>query len=382
MVETTHVVRQIREAAIPLAGGRASDLDPLLQRIGDARIVLLGDASHGTHEFYDARAAITKRLIALKGFRAVAIEADWPDTSCVDRWVRAGSADVGEAEDALDAFGRFPGWMWRTVEVSRFLRWLRLHNDIAGTAARQVGVYGLDLFSFQGAIGASPPGPARAGDGSDLGRLHVEQAARLVRNAARYRRSLAGARASSWNLRDRHMAETVEALAAHLESAGQEARIVVWAHNSHVGDSRATEMSRTGEVNLGHLLRERWGPDVVAVGLTTHHGVVTAAREWYAAPEQRVLGPALAGSWEAIFHATGLSRFLLVLTGTERRIEGLEEERLERAVGVVYFPETERASHYFLARLGWQFDAVIHLDETSGTEPLESEGRSGMAAGQ
>lgn len=383
MASTTNVVRQIREAAVPIVGRGGRDLEPLLERIGDAQIVLLGESSHGTHEFYEMREAITRRLITARGFRAVAIEADWPATSHVDRWVRFASAADPEAEEALESFRRFPGWMWRNIEVSNFIRWLRLHNLMA-MPDRKVGLYGLDLFGPRG----EPIGDARdvasslaAADGEPRSvRFFAEQSARVARNAAGYRRALAGPRAAAWNLRDRHMAETIDALACHLESASA-ARIIVWAHNSHVGDSRATEMGRSGEVNLGQLLRDRWGADVVSVGLTTHHGTVTAARQWDAAPERMALGPAITGSWDAVLHETGLQSFLLLLTGTGRTIESLDEERLERAVGVVYFPQTERASHYFHARLAAQFDALIHLDETSATAPLELEERTGMAAG-
>ena len=421
----------VREAAFPLSGA-AGEYDRLLELIGDARFVLLGEASHGTHEFYRARAEITQRLIAERGFTVVAVEADWPDAYRVNRWVR-GLGDEPGAVEALGGFRRFPSWMWRNRDVVDFVAWLRAHNDALPPDAARAGFYGIDLYSLYGSIGAvieylervdpeaakrargrygcfehfredsqaygyaSSFGVAepceddvveqlvelqrRAGEyaGRD-GRLaedeffYAEQNARLVLNAERYYRAMFQGRVSSWNLRDRHMAETLDALVAHFDrqgDGGARTRVVVWAHNSHLGDARATEMGEGGELNVGQLVRERWGGEAVLIGFSTYSGTVTAASNWDEPPQLKQVRPALPGSYEALFHEVGLPRFLLPLRGDGAAPAALREPRLERAIGVIYRPETERFSHYFHARLPDQFDAVLHFDETRAVEPLE-----------
>jgi len=379
--------------------------------VGDARLVLLGEGSHGTQEFYRIRAELTQALIRNRGFTLVAVEADWPDAYRANRWVRGISKERGP-EAALDDFTRFPRWMWRNTEVVAFLRWVRSHNASRPDGER-TGFYGLDLYSLHSSIEhvlayldkVDPEAAARAreryscfetfgedpqayGWASTLGmskscedevtaqlmdmlkqkdseeHFSAEQNARLIANAGNYYRAMFGKRANSWNVRDRHMMETLEVL---LEHGGPRSRAVVWAHNSHLGDARATEMSARGELNLGQLVRERFGDQAWLVGFTTHAGSVTAARDWGDPAERRRVRPSLEGSWERLFHDTGLGRFLLLL-----RDEELPGERLERAIGVIYRPETERFSHYFGARLSEQFDAVIHIDETSALQPLEA----------
>ncbi len=395
--------------------GAAQDYDALLERIGDARFVLLGEASHGTHEFYRERSRITRRLIAEKGFAAVAIEGDWPSAARVNRYVRASGGDTSVAM-ALEGFERFPAWMWRNTDVLQFAGWLRRHND-ALPAARRAGFYGLDLYSLFDSIAtvlrylerADPAAARRAreryacfdhfakdsqrygyatafgmsksceaevlaqlvemhsrpgGQGREPDeRFHAEQNARLVRNAEEYYRTMFSAHVSSWNLRDSHMAETLEALALHL-SADAPAKIVVWAHNSHVGDARATEMGEHGEHTLGQLVRQRYRGQSALVGMTSFHGSVTAASDWGGPAERKRVRGALPGSWEALFHAAGVRNFFAPAAQ-------FEERRLERAIGVVYLPQTERMSHYFHATLAGQFDVVLHFDETRALEPLE-----------
>jgi erythromycin esterase-like protein len=430
-VVAPHTVEEIRVAAVPLSGG-PSDHDALLERVGEARFVLLGEASHGTHEFYRERARITRRLVEEKGFRAVAVEADWPDAFRVNRWVRLQGGDE-EAVDALAGFRRFPTWMWRNADVLDFVGWLRHHNERLPERAR-VGFYGLDLYSLYGSMEAvlsyldqvDPAAARHARDryacfdrfGEDAqaygyattfgvspsceeevlralrdlrersaeyvlrdGRFspddhfHAEQNARLVRDAERYYRSMFRGRVLSWNLRDRHMLETLAALADHLATTGPvPVKVVVWAHNSHLGDARATEMGDAGEWNLGQLSRERWGGDAVLVGFTTHRGTVTAADDWDAPAKRKNVRPALEGSYESLFHATGIPRFLL-LPRADRIPPLPPEPLLERAIGVIYRPETERQSHWFETRLSRQFDAVYHLDETRAVEPLERTAR-------
>lgn len=424
--ETTAVLT--RTFAHPLTGAK-EDYDALLEMIGEAHFVLLGEASHGTHEFYRERAQITKRLIQEKGFTAVAVEADWPDAYRVNRFVRGLGSDA-DAEESLRDFERFPQWMWRNADVLDFVGWLRNYNDSLGQYARKIGFYGLDLYSLFGSIEAvlhyldqvDPEAAQRAryryscfdhyGEDSQaygyaagfnltkscedevVGQLKelqrraaelanldgrvaadeyffAEQNARLVRNAEEYYRQMFRGRVSSWNLRDRHMAETLHALAVHLESQGEQAGIVVWEHNSHLGDARATEMGERGEWNVGQLVRERYGSEARLIGFSTHSGTVTAASDWDGAAERKRVRPALRHSYELLFHETGVPRFLLVLRENEKLAASLRTQRLERAIGVIYRPETERLSHYFHARLADQFDAVLHFDETRAVEPLE-----------
>lgn len=418
----------LRTAAHPLTGAPA-DYDPLMKMIGEARFVLLGEASHGTHEFYRLRAEITKRLIKEKNFTAVAVEADWPDAYRVNRYVRGRGKDAGSIE-ALAGFKRFPTWMWRNAEVLDFTAWLRAHNDALASDAVKTGFYGLDLYNLHGSIEAvlgyldmvDPEEAKRARSryscfdhfGEDTqaygyaansgltqscedevlsqfvelrrraadyaardGRVaedeffFAEQNARLVRNAEEYYRSMFRGRVSSWNLRDRHMMEMLVALAGHLEHQEQPSKIVIWAHNSHLGDARATEMGEIGELNLGQLVRERFGSEAVLVGWSTYAGTVTAASNWDEPPQRKRVRPALAGSYEALFHQTRLPGFLLNLRDGSEAAANLREPRLERAIGVIYRPETERQSHYFRARLTDQFDALLHIDETCAVEPLE-----------
>jgi erythromycin esterase-like protein len=417
----------IRDSAHRLTGS-ADDFAPLMARIGNARFVLIGEASHGTHEFYRIRAAITKQLIVQKGFTAVAVEADWPDAWRVNRYVRGEGVDP-DAEQALGGFRRFPQWMWRNADVLDFVGWLRSHNDSL-PAEQKAGFYGLDLYSLHASMEAvitylrkvDPAAARRAatrygcfdrfGDdpqeygyaatmglsetcerdvvaqlvdlraaaaeyaGRD-GRVALEdlffaeQNARLVANAERYYRAMFGSRVASWNLRDQHMSDTLEGLERFLGREGAAARIVVWAHNSHLGDARATEMGDGGELNVGQLVRQRHGDEAVLVGFSTYTGTVTAASDWDEPAQRRVVRPALPGSYEALFHETGMPNFALDLGEPSDAVAGLETARLQRAIGVIYRPETERLSHYFEARLPDQFDVVLHYDQTRAVEPLE-----------
>jgi erythromycin esterase-like protein len=423
---TDRALEAVRRAALWFEPGR-DGIAPLVEAIGDATVVLIGEASHGTHEFYRIRADLTAVLIERKGFNLVAAEADWPDAYRANRWVRLSSADTDPAA-ALGAFTRFPRWMWRNDVVVDFLTWLRDFNAHRQAALR-VGFYGLDLYSLHSSMKAvlryldqvDPAAARRARDrygcfgpsGSDpqgygyaatlglsascerevLAQLFelraraadymsrdgfvaeddyffAEQNARLVLNAEQYYRSMFGGRAESWNLRDTHMMETLESLMAWTRRRSGEARAVVWAHNSHLGDARATQMGEWGELNLGQLARQRHASDAYLVGFTTHTGTVTAARDWDEPAERRRLRPSLEGSYERLFHDVDMSRFLLLLNEEPVR-SVLNASRLERAVGVVYKPESERTSHYFRARLADQFNAVVHVDETKALTPLE-----------
>ena len=426
------LLKTIRAAARPLTG-HVGDYDALMELVGDARIVLLGEATHGTHEFYHERARITQRLIEEKGFTVLAVEADWPDAYRVNRFVR-GEGDDGSANEALSGFERFPTWMWRNADVLALVEWLREYNADLAEGKPRVGFYGLDLYSlftsieeviryldevdpeaarraryrygcfdhhgedeqaygYSAELGISrscedqavqqlldlrarAAEAARSGGASPEDELfHAEQNARLVKNAEEYYRSMFRRRDSSWNLRDCHMADTLDALLRHLDREGNPAKVVVWEHNSHIGDARATEMGAEGEWNVGQLVREPWGGQAVLVGFTTHHGTVTAASGWDAPAERKRVRPGLPGSVEALLHEVGVPAFVLPLRGRPELAEALREPRLERAIGVVYLPRSERVSHYFHATLPEQFDAVVHFDETRALEPLEPTAR-------
>ena len=414
----------VKEHALRL-GGDTHDYDALLAMAEGKHFVLLGEATHGTREFYRMRAEITRRLITEQGFDAVAVEGDWPDAWRVNRFVHDGTDP--DAEAALGDFERFPLWMWRNREVADFIGWLREH-DQAQASSQRAGFYGLDMYSlyrsadaviaylqrvdpeqarqareryaildhvrepqaygFEAAVGLRESGHEAAieqlrqlravtmehlqKDGAvDLDeQFYAERNAALVVNAETYYRAMFGRRVNTWNLRDAHMADTLLALAEHRRRLGGSGRVVVWAHNSHLGDARATEAGVRGEWNLGQLVREHIGPEAaLLVGFTTYTGHVSAAAEWGGEVEHRWVRPALSGSYEQLFHSTRLDRFFLSLQ--EPSVERLHESMLERAIGVLYLPHTERGSHYFHASLAGQFDAVFHLDETSAVEPLD-----------
>ncbi len=406
---------------MPLTGA-AADYDALVRRARNADYVLLGEASHGTHEFYRARAEITKRLIVEERFTVVAVEADWPDAYRVNRFVR-GAGDDTSAEQALSDFGRFPSWMWRNADVAEFVTWLREYNDSLPAGARKAGFYGLDLYSIYtsmeevvryleevdpaaaarardryacfGHFGRDPHAYARetglaGAESCERGaveqlvelrrmaaraalsngcldedrRFYAEMNARLVVDAERHYRAVYGGGQDSWNLRDQHMAQTLEELVAHARRREGAAKAVVWEHNSHVGDARATDMAELGQLNLGQLVRERHGAQAFIVGFTTYTGTVTAASDWGGGAERKHVRRALPGSWEDVLHEQGVPAFWI-------DAGELKGNALERAIGVVYRPETELFSHYFHASAGEQFDALIHIDETHAVQPLE-----------
>ncbi|MEE6179744.1 erythromycin esterase family protein [Mycobacterium sp. 050134] len=425
----------IREVAINAPEG-IPPRDALEELIGDARVVLIGESSHGTHEFYESRAAISKWLIEEKGFCAVAAEADWPDAYRVNRYVRGLGEDRG-ADEALSGFERFPAWMWRNVVVRDFVDWLRDHNRRQESDnRRQAGFYGLDLYSlhrsmqeviayldkidpkaaarareryscfdhasaddgqaygFSAAFGAGPSCEREAieqlveiqrnalayarRDGllAEDELFYAEQNAQTVRDAEEYYRAMFAGRVTSWNLRDKHMGQTLEALLNHLDrhqdaGAAPEARIVVWAHNSHVGDARATEVFADGQLTLGQLARERFGDESRLIGFSTYTGTVTAATDWGGVAERKAVRPALNGSIEELLHEAGKDAFLVSAALCPEAGEPMSAVRLGRAIGVIYRPETERQSHYFHVRPSDQFDAMIHIDRTRALEPLE-----------
>jgi erythromycin esterase-like protein len=410
----------LREVAERFDAIEDAALGPLLERLGDARVVLLGEASHGTSEFYRMRARITQELILHAGFNLVAVEADWPDACWIDRYVRHAQRPPASGEP----FRRFPTWMWRNREVSEFVEWLRTHNGEIADPAGQTGFYGLDLYSMYGSIAAVldyldrvDPVAARIAreryacltpwtrDPAAYGRLalterhrscegHVVsmlvdlldrqleyarrdgarffdavQNARLVANAERYYRVMYYGSVVSWNLRDQHMFDT---LAMLLDVGGPDARAVVWEHNSHIGDAAATEMGLRGEHNVGRLCRQAFGEAAHLVGFGTDHGTVAAASNWDEPMEIMQVRPSLPESYERICHDTEIPCFLLALREPARPEvrDELEAARLERAIGVIYRPDTERQSHYFQASLPNQFDEYVWFDGSRAVTPL------------
>ncbi|XYJ12360.1 erythromycin esterase family protein [Telluria sp. B2] len=437
MVSATDIsAAALADAAHPLDGG-PGDYDALMNLVGDARFVLIGEATHGTHEFYEERARITQRLIREKGFTTVAVEADWPDAYRVNRYVR-GEGQDSTADAALSGFERFPAWMWRNTDVSAFVDWLRTHNENV-RAGPKVGFYGLDLYSLFTSVKevlnyldkVDPTAAAEArrryacfdhygedsqqygyatgvglsescqqgvltqlqelqqrafdymqadGASSEDAFFYAQQNARLVKNAEEYYRTMFRGRISSWNLRDSHMAETLDALARHLSRDGEPAKIVVWEHNSHIGDARATEVGGLGEWNVGELARKAYPGQTCLIGFSTYDGHVTAASEWDGPAERKRVRPALHGSYEELLHHVGLPRYYLNLRDDTPVRRLMLERRLERAIGVLYLPRTERQSHYFNAQMAQQFDAIIHIDRTEALVPLDA--TSGWHSGE
>jgi len=421
------LVNRITDAAESFSSIDAIDLVPLLERVGDARIVLLGEATHGTSEFYRMRERISRELIVKKGFRLIAIEGDWPDAARVDHYVRHLEYPPSE----WTAFARFPTWMWRNNEVRDFVNWLREHNAATKHKAR-VAFHGLDLYSLYVSIrsvlnyldqvdpdaakiarqryGCLTPwqgDPATYGHAALTGSYrtcepHVVRAlkellekriayvehdgerffdavqnARLVTNAERYYRIMYYGSRASWNLRDEHMFTTLKNLLAFYGTAS---KAIVWAHNSHVGDSAATEMAARGEHNIGHLCRQQFGGSAYLVGFGTNSGTVAAASDWDGPMEIKRVRPALPNSYERLCHAAGHSRFMLGLRNRAdlTGAQGLGKPQLERAIGVIYRPETERASHYFQAILPRQFDEYIWFDDTRAVTPFDTAELAGL----
>ncbi|MGH2457429.1 MAG: erythromycin esterase family protein [Chloroflexota bacterium] len=414
-------VRSITSVAEPLEPGQPDELDPVLDRIGDASLVMLGEGTHGTSEFYDLRQRITRRLIAEKDFRAVTIEGDWPNAAQVDGFVKGGFAT---ARSSLGAFKSFPTWMWGNQDVLEFVRWLRDFNDrLPGDRAR-CGFYGLDLYSMYSSMEAviaylerfdpSAAEKARerfacfepvnanmqvyallvhagglesceprvlevlddlrerrealAGSSPDYAFFSAEQNVLLTKAAENFYLAMLRGDPDSWNVRDHYMWDTLRRLRAHL---GEETKVVVWAHNTHVGDYRATEEAAQGYVNIGQLAREQLGDRVFLLGFGTYEGTVTAATAWGGPPELKDVPPAMAGTYEDLFHSVGIPRFYLPLKDIrDQLVASLLDRRHERAIGVVYNPEYERYGNYFRANLAEQFDGYVFVDRTSAVKPI------------
>ncbi|MCF4996566.1 erythromycin esterase family protein [Pseudomonas syringae] len=409
----------LKAHAEPLPDIESEAFAALFDRFGDAQVVLIGEASHGTHEFYQARAAITRRLITEHGFSVVAVEADWPDADQIDRCVR----HRAKGDWHQPAFERFPTWMWRNTDVQAFARWLAEHNQ-ALAEDRRVEFRGLDVYSLRssirevlGYLETADPAMAREArqryacltpwhddpalyghfterggmatcEGPVLEQLqallnqrlalmgkdsealfNATQNARVIHAAEQYYRAMYRGNTASWNLRDRHMFETLQAVRSR---SGRQAKAIVWAHNSHIGDARATQMGDGGQLTLGQLCREAWGNDVVLIGMGTDCGTVAAASDWDGEMQIKNVVPALPRSWERAFAETGHAQALYEWRDDQHQTlrSALTGRLLERAIGVIYRPQTERQSHYFEASLSEQFDAWLWFAETSAVTPL------------
>lgn len=433
-MSSEHIEKELTESLNKVIShidlNKIEDHSIIFKNIGNARIVLMGEATHGTKEFYEMRIALSKKLIQEHNFNAIAIEGDWPSAHRIHRFIQA--LDENDSnESCLDAFKRFPTWMWRNKTLSPFLGWLKKYNDNCSKANQKIGFYGLDLYSLQESIQSvinymqiNDPESSKkteahyscfdhvAVDPQLYGYLvqqnikqacvkevtqqlleiqckrysqlekelkdqddtlyYATQNARLIKNAEEYYRSLFEPRATSWNIRDQHMAQTLSNLISHLETKlNAPAKVIVWAHNSHVGDARATEMNDRGEINLGQLIREQYDATSYLLGFSTYEGKVTAASSWDGPAEYKNVLPALAGSYEALFHRVSTDNFFLSLRGKSHILDLLKIPQLQRAIGVIYLPETERLSHYYFSRLPYQFDGIIHIDHTNAIVSLE-----------
>jgi erythromycin esterase-like protein len=423
-------IQQLRKLAIPLEDDAISYQD-LYKSIDKARFILLGEASHGTAEFYQERIKITKKLIKEDGFDAVVIEGDWPDSYRVNEYINSRSSDAS-GEVALLGFQRFPTWMWRNEEVLGFVEWLKIYNSSKAKDQRGIGFYGMDLYSlftsmdvvlnyflkidpvlaeqakkrfscfdhynkdsqlygYLASYNESPHGCEHAVVEQLKEMLKMKQYLksmesnnpdhlfsalqnmRLIKNAENYYRTMFGGRVSSWNIRDEHMMETISEIDRFLsKELGRPAKIIVWAHNSHIGDARATQQGFSGEHTVGQLMRQKYPSEVFLLGFTTYSGYVTAASEWGAMTKRKSVNPSLEASYEGLFHQLRLSRFMYIIKNNMALQKVLPLRRLERAIGVVYLPQSERRSHYFYADLANQFDALIHIDTTNALAPLEN----------
>jgi erythromycin esterase-like protein len=415
---------EVREAvgriARPIHG--EPDLDRLIEQIAAARIVLIGEASHGAHELNDLRGTLTRKLIAERGFAAVAIAGGWPEAIRVDRYVRGQGHDESAAA-ALAGFDRFPTWLWRNADVAAFADWLAAWNT-QRPADQRAGFYGLDLYSMYVAIRSllsfledADPGAAHAARalyaeldqvaaaGEDRqglevaashedevvaqlvemqrrhaarsgrtptgdGWFHAMQSAHMLQNAEAYYRTLLRGRVA-WNARDARMADAADMLADQLGQPGRPARLVVWAHNRHVGDARATAMGEAGEISLGQVMRQRHPGETALIGMISYGGTVTCARGWDEPAEVATVPPGLDGSWEQLLHGSGYPRSYLG-TASLRRAVGERAQQLQRGIGVVYRPETERLRHYHLSRLADEFDVVIHVDTIRAATEIDT----------
>jgi erythromycin esterase-like protein len=421
--ESSALTQKVRSLSLPLQD--TDDLDPLLERIGGARLVLLGEASHGTSDYYQWRAEISKRLILEKGFSFIAVEGDWPDCYRLNRYVKGSSGSGRDAFDALETFQRWPTWMWANMEIAEFAEWMRSHNETL-PPEKKAGFFGLDVYSLWESLYAVMEFLEKRGDdeGTRLAKeafhcfepydedvqsyaaatrfisatcedeavellmsirrnapeyfeddpeayFNAEQNALVLKNGEHYYRMMVRGGSSSWNVRDYHMAETLDRL---MKFHGPDAKGIVWEHNTHIGDARATDMARAGMVNVGQLIRERHSNlGVALVGFGSFRGGVIAGREWGAPMMRMPVPPAREGSWEDVFHAAKAENRMLILTdGSSAPYVGEEffPARGHRAIGVVYDPAYEAFGNYASTVLPRRYDAFLYIDESEALHPL------------
>ncbi len=418
LLNETDAVSSIRRWSYPLDS--QDDLAPLYNRIGDARIVMLGEASHGTNEYYTWRAQITKKLIEEKGFNLIAVEGDWPDCYRLNRYIKNYHGSGSNAFDVLKQFNRWPTWMWANWEMVALAEWLQQHNkDLP--LHKKTGFYGLDVYSLWESMESimqylkkTDPGaleiaeeayqcfePYRREEGSSYARasqfvpelcqdevVHLlreiqnrlplynsdpenvfsaEQNALVMVNAEKYYRSMVKGGPHSWNVRDKHMADTLERL---LKFHGEDSKIIVWEHNTHIGDARATDMTDEGMYNIGELARLQHNDrGVVLVGFGSYKGTVMAGNHWGANMQRMKMPPAIKDSWEYLLHKAGAQDKLLLMDDFMNDTF-MESHIGHRAIGVVYNPEYEKYGNYVPSILPFRYDAFIYIDETNALNPL------------
>ncbi|APC92057.1 MULTISPECIES: erythromycin esterase family protein [Francisella] len=436
MTKQTHIIsnkiiKLLNDTVVAFDATKTSSYQKIGDLIGNARIVLMGEATHGTTEFYQVRMKLSKYLIQEKGFQAIAIEGDWTSAYPIHHYCQ-GIGRIDDAKEALNSFVRFPRWMWYNTDMVEFIQQLRQYNDNYKDKSDKIGFYGLDLYCLTEAAQAvinyleqhDPEAAKKAAKRyacfdhahidpqlygyavekklkkscsadvttqlieayylayqklnieNDLDskeqQFYMTQNARVVKNAENYYRAMFEANQNTWNIRDQHMADTLQNIMSHLETlTNKPAKVIVWAHNSHIGDARATEMSERQEVNLGQLVRERFNTTSFSLGFSTAVGVVTAASKWGGKAEYKLINSPLKGSYEWLFHQLNEKNFLVNLREKNYVTELLKLSHLQRAIGVIYSPETERMSHYYFSHLSYQFDALIHFDQTQGLTPLK-----------
>lgn len=394
----------------------SENLDPLMERIGDARIVMLGESSHGTHEFYTWRAKISKRLIEEKGFNFIAVEGDWPDCYRLNRYVKNYLPNTS-AEEVLKNFNRWPTWMWANWEISAFAEWLKKHNQSLSRESK-TGFYGLDVYSLWESMQAimqylekTDPNSLQTAreafqcfepfnndeqkyasfvsfvsetcepevldllatirtrmiqyDGDYEQVFNTEQNALITVNAEKYYRSMVQGGPHSWNVRDGHMQETLERL---LKFHGPQSKAIIWAHNTHIGDARATDMARHGMYNIGELTRKKF-PDTVLVGFGTYKGSVIAGRYWGDEMRKMSVPEGIPNSWEHLLHHSNAGDCLLIMNQLEKE-DFMKKSIGHRAIGVVYNPNQEHLNNYVPSILPLRYDAFLFIDESTALHPL------------
>lgn len=397
---------------------KEKDLDVLIEEIGDARVVMLGEASHGTSEYYTWRTAISRRLIEDKGFSFIAVEGDWPECYAVNRFVKGYQNSGRKIADVLEVYRRWPTWMWANWEVAALIEWIRDFNHLR-TVREKIGFFGLDVYSLWESLEqVLKYMEQRNGKAAEAARnavrcfepfhrdpqtyahatafvptdcedevvqmleqvsrrpvypddpeheFNTTQNALVAVNAEKYYRAMIRGGANSWNVRDTHMMETLDRL---LEFHGPDAKAIIWEHNTHIGDARYTDMANDGMFNIGQLARERYGRGAVKlVGFGTYQGSVIAGKSWGAPMQKMDVPPAQEGSWEHMLHEMS-TEDKIILSRDLKEVPELKRHIPHRAIGVVYDPKFEQLGNYVPTIIPERYDAFLYFDETEGVHPL------------